>query len=91
MTKKCKGWLFLVCVVKVVLESKEQAVSSRYECFCSSDVALTGLDADELGRIKRFETGQSYGEELVYKLCSDAGPLVQKVAWGLTYGDESRK
>lgn len=60
---------FLICVVKGILETREQTVRGRCECFCSSDVELTSPDADEPRRIKGFKTGQSYGEELVYELC----------------------
>lgn len=46
----------MICLVKGILETREQTVSSRCKRCCSSHVGLTVLDADESGRIKGFKT-----------------------------------
>lgn len=45
----------MICLVKGTLETREWTISSRCKCCCSSDVALTVLDADESGRNKGFK------------------------------------
>lgn len=59
---------FWICVVKGIVETREQTISSRCKGLCSSDVELTALDVDEPGRIKVLKTGWCYREEMVYEL-----------------------